>query len=282
MTTDKVNKALQQIENNTNSVRWTKITFKYQTLTSVIFGISFWALKYGRKSRGWEEKRVAGDKDGKGSVWVCPLEHPQACLLCSLCCPKPISSAPRAYMVLAGASTDRQLLLNPDCFRFTGCERVWLRGCDPSEGGLPPPSLSLEGGRRVLGKRGRRRSVCVCVVGGYCRHHVTHVSCWADQNGMWTKTHHLLLPASGYVCVTWPVADSANTEIKHVVHIINAGERVHIKILHISYCSHRHAYPNDTTVIAQIASALHFAKMHIRLNIQSTLNSSNFLCFYWP
>lgn len=33
---------------------------------------------------------------------------------------------------------------------------------------------------------------------GCCRHHVTHVSCWADQNGIWTKTHHLLLPATGW------------------------------------------------------------------------------------
>lgn len=73
--------------------------------------------------------------------------------------------------------------------------RVWkglIESCDPSEGGLSPPlslpltSLFLVGGRRRVS--GRRR-----------RSHVTHVSCWADQNGIWTKTHHLLLPASGCV-----------------------------------------------------------------------------------
>lgn len=154
--------------------------------------VSSWALKYGRKTRRWGDKRVAGDKDGERvfdcvSLLMCPLEHPQACLLRSLRGLKPIGSALWAYMVLAGAGTDRQLLLNPDCFRFTGCERVWLRGCDPSEGGLSPPlsltspPLSLEGGRRVWW-------------GGDCRHHVMQVSCWADQNGIWTKTHHLLLP----------------------------------------------------------------------------------------
>lgn len=33
-----VNKTPQQFENSTNSIRWTKITFKYQTLTSAIWG----------------------------------------------------------------------------------------------------------------------------------------------------------------------------------------------------------------------------------------------------
>lgn len=52
----------------------------------------------------------------------------------------------RASTLRARAGTDRQLLLNPDCFRFTGCERAWLRCCDPSEGGpSPPPHLPLTG-----------------------------------------------------------------------------------------------------------------------------------------
>ncbi len=169
--------------------------------------VSLWALKDGRKAWRWGEKRVAGDKDRKGEfvrvfAYVSFGASPGLSTLFSAR-PKPISSALWACMVSAGTAADRQLLLNPDCFRFTGCERVWLRGCDPSEGGLSPPlllplltSLLLEGGRRLLGRRGLELGW------GVCRHHVTHVSCWADQNGIWTKTHHLLLPASGCPCVT--------------------------------------------------------------------------------
>lgn len=136
----------------------------------------------------WRKPKVEGKKDVSACVGLCwgVFRSIPACLDW----PKPLL---RASTLTARAGTDRQLLLNPDCFRFTGCERAWLRGCDPSEGGpSPPPHLPLTG-RWKEGEDWEEGWG-----GGDCRHHVTHVSCWADQNGIWTKTHHLLLPASGW------------------------------------------------------------------------------------
>jgi len=163
-------KPLQQFESNANSIRWTKITFKYQTLTRGREPSLNEPWSAEGETRRWGEKGVAGGGRQRKSVWLCLIVC--VCVFfayvsfgaspgLSALFPqraKPIGSALWAYMVLARAGTDRQLLLNPDCFRFTGCERVWLRGCDPSEGGLSAPSsltsLSLEGGRVLGGKGG--------------------------------------------------------------------------------------------------------------------------------
>lgn len=122
---------------------------------------------------GWQKKKWARLLRSIGG-----LKH-------FLCSRKPIASARccrGSGAVLARVTSDRQLLLNSDCFRFTGCERVWLKGCDPSEGGPSPPHLpSLPfrkgGGEKDCGKRGG-------------------VSCCVDWSGISTKTRHLLLPGS--------------------------------------------------------------------------------------
>lgn len=98
------------------------------------------------KTEGWGKEREAGDKGIKG-VFVCVSAHRSTGASQGLSTLSSHRDQNRSAWVLwacpllARAGTDRQLLLNPDCFRFTGCERAWLRGCDPSEGGLPPPSL---------------------------------------------------------------------------------------------------------------------------------------------
>lgn len=138
------------------------------------------------------EKRIAGDRDRKGlsvslcvSLLMCPLEHPMP-----------------VYSVLSAAEADRPCTvslrgLGQGRHRQTAAIKPWLFQVHRVWKGLieglwsqwgwsfsplfpstsRPPSL--EGGRRVLGRR-RIVYVCVCVMGGCCRHHVTHVSCWAD------------------------------------------------------------------------------------------------------
>lgn len=163
-----------------------------------------WSL--GGKLRRWGEKRVAGDKDWKKGVF----ENVCVCVLWSI--PGPVSSVlsaaeaerplhREACTVLARARHRQTAAIKPWLFQV---HRVWKGlieglwsqwGWSFSPSPLPPPtSLSLTG--RWGGGGGG-------LLGGW-RHHVTHVSCWADQNGIWTKTHHLLLPA----CLWVPYQDS--------------------------------------------------------------------------
>lgn len=156
---------------------------------------------------------------------MCPLEHPQACLLCSLRGPEPIGSALWDYMVSARAGTDRQLLLNPDCFRFTGCERAWLRGCDPSEGGLspppspPPPHLPLTG-RWEEGVGEEEEDCWGGRVGGL---QASRDACFLLSRPKWNLDKNTPLVAA---CLWVPVCHvtGGQTEMKHIVHIFNAKE----------------------------------------------------------
>lgn len=165
----KLNKILLQLVNNTNWTWRSNVTCKGWLLK--IGGAIFLCAWMDENWKMKREKKARGDRKG---VSLCPLQHPRSTLFSLQ--PKLIISARRARAILARAGSDRQLLLNPDCFRFTGCERVWLRGCDPSEGGLSPPSVPPPQLLSVSGRWGRWG----VSGGGGVVHHVTHVSCWAD------------------------------------------------------------------------------------------------------
>ena len=204
--------------------------------------ISPWALKHGRKTRRWGEKRVAGDKDRK-EVFVCVF-------------------APVSFGASPGLSADRLGAVSLHGFsrgrhRQTAAIKPWLfqvhrvwKGLIeglwsqwgwsfslPPSPSAPPSHWKVGGGGRR--RRRRRRRIGE---GGCRRHHVTHVSCWADQNGIWTKTRHLLLPASRNRRPMVPTQDSnTSLEMFRVPHFAALVElsslvKIHLKILHLPFC----------------------------------------------
>ncbi len=190
--------------------------------------------------------------------------------------PKPIGSALWAYMVLARAGTDRQLLLNPDCFRFTGCERAWLRGCDPSEGGLfspslpphppPPPHLPLTGRwEEGVGEEGED-----CwggrVVGGL---QASRDACFLLSRPKWNLDKNTPLVAACPWVPVCHVTGRQTQKLKHTVHILNARKSYEKSPCwgssYSRFCSH--------TSLTELSS-LKLPNKEQRFNIKSTLKSS--------
>lgn len=214
-------KTFQQSENNTNSVRWINITFKYQTLTSEIFGISFWALKYGRKSKGWEERRGARYKDIKG-VCECVFAYvsfgasPGLSTLFSVrteadqLCTESLHGCSRGQHRQTAA-------IKPWLFQV---HRVWkglIEGLWSQWGWSPPPPLPLSFWKVGGGWLGRGGGVR----GGL---QASRDTCFLLSGPKWDldKNTPLVACLPLGTWVTWLATHSANTKIKHVIHIINA------------------------------------------------------------
>lgn len=136
----------------------------------------------------WRKTKVESETDVSACVGLCwgVLRSIPACLYW----PKPMGLAAASLHASSQSQHRQTAAIKPRLFQvhrvwkglIEGLWSQWGWSFSPSS---PPSHWKVEGG----GGLGRR---------GGCRHHVTHVSCWADQNGIWTKTHHLLLPASGW------------------------------------------------------------------------------------
>lgn len=136
----------------------------------------------------WRKTKVEGEEDLSACVSLC--RRLLRSILARLYGPKPTGLAAASLRVYNQSRHRQTAAIKPRLFQvhrvwkglIEGLWSQWGWSFSPS---LPPSRWKVEGG----GGLGRR---------GCCRHHVTHVSCRADQNGIWTKTHHLLLPATGW------------------------------------------------------------------------------------